>query len=294
LNKYLLIILAVFALTSCLDLSPALFNPTATDSYVLDKNDSEIDSLPELFQVIPGEVTEIQVTSSLDGDQETIYGAYLGDINTIDQDSVILYCHGNAGNIDLYFSRVKMLYNANRKSGFGVLIYDYRGFGKSTGTTTVESLNADTKAVIEWLAEQGVNEERFFVYGFSLGSIPAVHSCHTNLGLNPKKLMLEAPIGSIDAMAQDGSGLSISGSYLADAEVDNIEDIKLVKQDLYWLHGIDDDFLAAKTHGEPIFVNHDSNYKIPVLVEGGNHGDTPFVQGIENYIETIENFLNQE
>ena len=280
-------------LSSCLDLSPSLFNPSTVDEYQYEDYEPSKDDLPAGFELLPGELTEFSVTSTLDGVEETIFGAYLGDINTIDQDSVILYCHGNAANIDVYFSRVKMLYHANGKSGFGVLIYDYRGFGKSTGVTTVESLKADTKAMIEWLAQQGVQEDRFFIYGFSLGSIPAVHACHTNLGLNPKKLMLEAPIGSTDAMAEDGSGLTISSSYLASAQVDNIEDIKKVQQDLYWIHGVDDDFLASRTHGGPVYLNHNGDYKEAVLVEGGNHGDTPFVLGVEEYIITVENFLNR-
>ncbi len=291
-NKYLIILASIILLSSCLDLSPNLFNPSTVDEYEYDEYLNGEFNLPAEYDILDGELTELSITSTYDGVEETIFAAYLGDINTIDTDTVILYCHGNAANIDVYFQRAKMLYNANGKSSMGVLIYDYRGFGKSTGATTVESLKADTQAMVEWLKEQGLQEDRFFIYGFSLGSIAAVHACHTNLGLNPKKIMLEAPIGSIDAMAEDGSGLSIPGSFFADADVNNIEDIKLVSQDLYWLHGIDDDFLAMQTHGRPIFDNHSGDFKVDILVVKGNHGDTPFVMGIEDYIESIEDFVN--
>lgn len=280
-------------MTSCLDLAPNLFNPNEVDEYLLDDYDNGDQQLPSSYDILPGELSEVIVTSSLDGDKETIYGYYLGDLNTMSTDSVILYCHGNAKTLDTYFQRAKLLYNANRKSGFGVLIFDYRGYGKSTGTPSVEGLKADTEAMIQWLANQGVQEDRFFIYGFSMGSIPAVYACHTNLGLNPKKLMLEAPIGDIDAMSQDGSGLSLPISFFADNEVNNAEDIKLVNQDLYWIHGFADDFIAWQTHGKPVFDNHAGEYKIDIFVEEGNHGDTPFVMGLEEYLTSIEDFLNR-
>ncbi len=289
-NKMILLIVGILVFSSCLDLSSNLFNPTPTEEYLYDAFETSL-RIDTSYNILPGELHEFSVKSTFEGVEETIFGAYLGDLNTMSTDTVILYCHGNALNMDVYHERVKMLYNVFGKSGIGVLNFDYRGFGKSSGSTTTESLKADTKAMIEWLMNQGVQEQNFFIYGFSLGSIPAVHACHTNQGMIPRKLFLEAPIGSIDAMAEDGSGLSLKGSFFADADVDNIRDIENVNQDLYWIHGLDDDFLSLQTHGRPIFENSPAVYKSPILVENGNHGDTPFILGVERYIETIEEFL---
>ncbi len=291
-NKSIILILCIFSLSSCLDLSANLFNPRQVDEYLYDDFETDLKISSE-FDILPGEINEFSVTSTYDGLEETIFAAYIGDLSTIAEDTVILYCHGNALHMDIYHERVKMLYNVNGKSRYGILNYDYRGFGKSTGVTTVESLKADTEAVIQWLMEQGVQEDRFFIYGFSLGSIPAIHACHTNQGMIPQKLFLEAPIGSIDAMAEDGSGLSLPGSFFAEADVDNIEDIKLVNQDFYYIHGIADDFLALETHGRPMYNNYQGNFIQGVEVEGGNHGDTPFILGAAEYIKTIEDFINR-
>lgn len=287
-----MIILSCLILSSCQDLSPNLFNPTKVDEYQYDDYETDL-KIDSKFDILPGELTEFSVTSTHEGVEETIFGAYLGDINTISEDTVILYCHGNASNMDVYHERVKMLYNINGKSSFGVLNFDYRGFGKSAGSTDSESLKSDTEAMIKWLMENGLEEDRFYIYGFSLGSIPAVHACHTNQGILPSRLFLEAPIGSIDAMAEDGSGLSLPGSFFADADVNNIEDIKLVIQDFYWIHGFDDDFLALRTHGQPIYDNYQGNFIQGLAVNGGNHGDTPFILGAEEYIKSLESFINR-
>jgi len=201
----------IVGFSSCLDLAPMMFNPSELDEYKYDNFDPENNIDPK-YDILPNEINEFTVESDLDGDIATIYGAYLGDINTISEDTVILYCHGNAAHMDLYFQRAKLLYNANGKSNYGVLSFDYRGFGRSESNPTEEGLKADTKAMIQWLKSQGLTSDRLVIYGFSLGSIPAVSACLNDYGLIPSKLMLEAPIGSIDAMAEDGSGLSIQGS----------------------------------------------------------------------------------
>lgn len=288
----LVCLLASVLMTSCFDLSGLLYNPSQLEEYKYDNFDPE-NNLPSDYDVLSGEINEFTVESDFDGDMATIYGSYIGDLSTIAEDTVVLYCHGNAAHMDLYFQRTKMIYHANGKSNYGVLAFDYRGFGRSEGTTVEKSIIADTKAMINWLKDQGVSGDRLIVYGFSLGSIAAVSSCVNDLGLRPSKLMLEAPIGSIDAMAQDGSGLSIQGSLFASLETNHIEDIKQIEQPFYWLHGETDDFLAMLTHGFPIFENHNGEFKAFELVPEGNHGDTPFILGVDEYIASISAFIRQ-
>lgn len=289
--QILLFLMSLVLLTSCLDLAPNLFNPWETDEYLYDDYEDGVDKLPSEYDVLPGELTEITVESQGDEGTNTIYGAYLGDVNTISEDTVILYCHGNTGTMDLYYQRAKLLYHAVAKSHYGVLLFDYQGFGRSEGTPSEAALVADGHAMVSWLGGQGLTGDRLYVYGFSLGSIPAVELCANPEYLTPARLLLEAPIGSIDAMAQDGSGLTIAGSFFADLKTNNIELIELVNQPLYWIHGIADDFLAMATHGQPIFDNHRGAFRFSEKVPEGNHGDTPFVLGLEPYIESLETFF---
>ena len=281
-------------MNSCADLKSSLFNPVQVEKYLYDEYQNGEFKIHDKYDILAGEINEFSVTSDFEGDLAEIYGAYIGDINTIDQDTVILYCHGNSTHMDIYHQRVKMLYHIGGKSNVGVLNYDYRGFGLSEGITTEGSMVADITAMINWLKDQGIAEEKLFIYGFSLGSIPAIAACKDNLGLRPTRLLLEAPIGSIDAMARDGSGLYLPGSYFADLQTDNIAAIKAVDQPLYWIHGEKDDFLARLTHGQPIFDKHNGSFKVKEIVPTGNHGDTPFEFGIEAYIESVTAFMREE
>ncbi len=61
--------------------------------------------------------------------KETTYGWYLPVENA---KGVVLYCHGNGGNLSMHFPATGM----HRALGFSTLIFDYGGFGRSTGQPT--------------------------------------------------------------------------------------------------------------------------------------------------------------
>ena len=289
-RKLLFIVGVALVFGSCQDMDPRLFNNKPLDEYQYDQYESEFDPLPEEFALIDGELNPFEVES----EGYKIYGAYVGDLSTIDQDTVIVYCHGNSAHLDAYFQRVMMLYNLGQKSQYGVAIFDYKGFGKSEGEPTEDGLIEDTHAVLEYLKSLGLSDDRTIIYGFSLGSIPAVAvSADSTSPLHPAKLILEAPIGSIDAMTSDGSGLSMPSSFFTYNNVNNIEEIKNVEQPFLLFHGVHDDFLSFSTHGEPIYINYEGEHRDSIQVWNGNHGDLPYVYGIEKYINNMYQFISK-
>ena len=60
-------------------------------------------------------------------------------------DTVMLWLHGNAGNISHRASNILMLH---RLFGIGIFIFDYRGYGRSGGTPSEEGLYRDADAAI--------------------------------------------------------------------------------------------------------------------------------------------------
>src|SRR5262249_38813338 len=64
--------------------------------------------------------------------------------------AVVLYCHGNAGNIT---SCVEVLAQL-RALGACALAFDYRGYGKSEGTPDEAGILADARAARAWLAQR--------------------------------------------------------------------------------------------------------------------------------------------
>ncbi|RDI49631.1 alpha/beta hydrolase [Nocardia mexicana] len=78
----------------------------------------------------------------------------------------ILFAHGNAGNIGDRSPVLAMLASA----GFDVLVFDYRGYGRSEGSTGEHGSYLDARAARQALLERpGVDPNRVFYLGKSLG-----------------------------------------------------------------------------------------------------------------------------
>lgn len=84
----------------------------------------------------------------------------------------VLFCHGNAGNLQSRSVTVKNLWVA---LGESVLIFDYPGYGKSKGTPSEKGCYEAAEAAYQWLVrEQKISPERIVIYGESLGGAVAV------------------------------------------------------------------------------------------------------------------------
>lgn len=222
--------------------------------------------------------------------ERAIYAVYIGDQSAISTDTVILYNHGNTGHLDLYWQRAKLLANIGGKNRFGVLMIDYSGFGLSEGTISEENMYEDVNNAILWLEDMGLTEDRFMMYGFSLGTAPTCELTSQPRSLSPNKIILEAPFASAEVMIQDGSQLAMPGSYLTNLAIDNAEEIKNIQQPLLWIHGEDDDFVNIG-HGELVYANHSGDYKIAIRIPGANHGTCPQTLGFEVYAQHILDFI---
>ena len=61
--------------------------------------------------------------------------------------ATLLFCHGNAGNISHRVEMLRLLHDAQ----FQVLIFDYRGYGKSEGAPDETGTYQDGLAAWRWL-----------------------------------------------------------------------------------------------------------------------------------------------
>lgn len=282
-------------LTSCFRLDDLLYEPTVLEGdYLL--NDISKEEL-----VVPAEFLSDESKTHLftldskneDGGIETIYAAYVGDTNRISTDTVFLYCHGNSYNIDIYWQRILLFTNMGEKYRYGAMIFDYQGFGKSTGTPHEQSLYNDTEACLRWLKDKGLSSDRLIIYGFSMGSAPATNSCSNSTVLTPQKLMLEAPFASAAQLVNDATPLDLPGSFVTSLYIDNGTEIKDVNQPFFWIHGEADTFLSRKKHGQIVYNNYKGSYKEKVLVEGAGHSDVPEVYGLDLYMNDVEQFIKR-
>lgn len=86
--------------------------------------------------------------------------------------ATVIYFHGNGGNINT----VGWLGESLAARGFNVLLFDYRGYGRSEGRVTDErGIYSDADAAYDYvLRERGVSPEKIILYGQSLGTTAAV------------------------------------------------------------------------------------------------------------------------
>lgn len=293
-----LIALSIFlSFSSCLKLDNNLYNAdNSIKEYKLDNYTGEQDFvLDETYNIPQNFVTLLSLDSQSPTESKStnIKALYIGDITKISTDTVILYCHGNKWHMDFYWQRAKLLAHVNGKNKYGVLMVDYRGYGLSEGKPTEEGMYADVDAGMKWLKEKGLTDNRLMIYGFSLGSASACELTANPRSLEPSKLILEAPFGSAAVMVQDASQLNMPADYFTDLKIDNAEEIKKVTQPFLWLHGLNDNFLNYKTHGEVVYKNYGGTYKTNFLVKGADHGEVPFKMGFEKYVEVLGGFIRK-
>jgi fermentation-respiration switch protein FrsA (DUF1100 family) len=108
---------------------------------------------------------------------------------------VVLYLHGNAGNIE---DRARRFAQVSR-SGWGMLLLEYRGYGGNPGAPTEAGLLQDARAAYAWLHSGGITAARVLPWGESLGTGVAVRLAgEVDVGA----VLLESPYTSIAAVAQ--------------------------------------------------------------------------------------------
>jgi uncharacterized protein len=108
----------------------------------------------------------------------------------------VLLCHGNAGNIGDRVAHAALLTAA----GFDVLLFDYRGYGRSRGRPTEQGTYRDARVAREALLGQaGVDPARVLYLGESLGGAIALELAIEH---PPAGLILQSAFTSVQAMAR--------------------------------------------------------------------------------------------
>lgn len=118
---------------------------------------------------------------------------------------IFLYSHGNARNI---YSRLHII---DTLGAYGnVLLYDYRGYGLSTGKPSEEGLYTDAYSVWKYLVnEQGYDPCNIILMGRSLGG--AITSdlgakLTNNKNSKPKGIVIENTFHSLSQIGEDRFG----------------------------------------------------------------------------------------
>jgi uncharacterized protein len=102
-------------------------------------------------------------------DGERLHGWWIGA--QAEPAGHVLLCHGNAGNIGDRVLHADLLTAA----GFDVMLFDYRGYGSSSGRPSEDGTYRDARAALACLlAQPGIDPGRVYYLGESLGGAVAL------------------------------------------------------------------------------------------------------------------------
>lgn len=149
-----------------------------------------------------------------------------------DQPLILLF-HGNAGNLSDNVEYLNLLHG----NGFPLFIFDYRGFGKSTGEALREQdLYRDARGAIAFLETRGWPHDRTIYFGQSLGSAVALQMA---LEKKPAGLVMEGSFTSMADMVKHVSPLAYYtvGWWSNSLHFDNLQKVAKARVPLLLIHG---------------------------------------------------------
>lgn len=195
--------------------------------------------------------------------------------------AVMLWCHGNAGNMIHRLENLAMLY----ERGLSVFLFDYRGYGRSEGMPTEQGLYQDARAAYRYLSDlRHIDPARLVVFGRSLGAAVA-----GKLAAERKVagLILESAFPSVAAMAKEQFG-GLPAHWLLGSRFSLIERLKSIHVPVLMIHG-DQDSIVPFPLGEQVFLAA-SEPKSLYVVKGADHNNLPIVGG-EPYFVQLKQFI---
>ena len=194
----------------------------------------------------------------------------------------VLFFHGNGGNISHRLPHARALTDA----GLDVLLFDYRGYGRSTGSPDEKGTYRDARAAREaLLARPGVEPAAVVYLGESLGGAVAVELAVEH---PPAALVLQSSFTSLRAMARLHYPV-VPAVAVPDA-YPTIDRIARVACPVLVVHGDRDDIVPAG-HGRALFAAARGPKRLEI-VPGAGHNDLLDVAGGE-YGGTIAGWLRE-
>ena len=194
---------------------------------------------------------------------------------------VVLFCHGNAGNISHRLDSIRVFHDLN----LSTFIFDYRGYGSSEGRPSERGTYLDARAAWDYLIRRkAFAPGNIIVFGRSLGAAVAARLAGER---DPGALILESAFTSItDLGAELYPFLPIR--LLSRYRFSTIRHLRGVRCPVLVVHSRSDGIIPFP-HGRRLF---DAAEAPKAFLEiSGSHNDGFLVSG-DTYVEGIRNFLS--
>jgi len=221
--------------------------------------------------------TDYQDVSIQTTDGVTLHGWYIPGSG----DRVLLFFHGNAGNISHRLESIRQFLHL----GLSVLIIDYRGYGQSEGRTTEKGIYRDAEAAWHYLTETvNTPDNRIIVFGRSMGASAAAYLAARH---HPLALIIESSFTSVPDVAREYYPW-LPVRWLSRLRHSAKEFVQDNDSPVLVVHSRDDEIVPFH-HGESIFAA--AKEPKSFLEIRGTHIDA-YVSDEQNYLAGLRSFLD--
>ena len=201
--------------------------------------------------------------------------------------SVVLFCHGNGGNISNRVSYLPIF----KDLGLATFLFDYRGYGRSEGNPSEEGTYNDVEAAWQYLTqEKQIPPQKIIIYGESLGGAIASYIAEKTSRdqQNAGGLILASTFTSIsDRAAEIYPFLPIR--FLSRFSYNSINRLPNIKMPVLVIHSTDDEIIPFH-HGDRNFQIANQPKQLVKLRGDHNNG---FLDSAEIYRTGMNGFIQK-
>lgn len=217
----------------------------------------------------------------------------------------VIYCHGNTGNV----SHRDYIIELCHRLKFNLLIFDYSGFGYSSGHPDIQTICNDGDLFYNYLRANGVEADDIVVWGESLGGAVAIwiaanNPCKCLLLLSTFTTIQDIATHDASAMYKMGMGVFFHMTN----DFNNTELIAKVKCPIVQLHSKEDDIipypisqkLRASIKSKHLFIEIKNRHSTPHITVQNLKDMFNFVcvdsskcYLVEDILKEIENFYDK-
>ncbi|MCC5914998.1 MAG: alpha/beta hydrolase [Balneolaceae bacterium] len=238
---------------------------------------------------IPGYTLHDRELETEDG--ETLNSWFLEHDDPI---ATVVYFGGNG----FLLVKSRPLIEAYSQMNVNLLLFDYRGYGKSSGEPTVAGIKSDAEAAFSYAnSHSDENGQPLILHGHSMGSFLSAHIADR---FEADGYILESPVTEVDQWTRKLIPWILRPFIRFDIaepvkNESNLDKVRSIDIPLLIAGGTADEVTPFEM-AEKLYRESASASKKLVKVEGGTHNDLPlysyYRDSVRDFIEQISEGLN--
>lgn len=203
-----------------------------------------------------------------------------------DAEATFLYFGGNG----FLMVKSRPLIKAYSTIPVNLVLFDYRGYGLSSGEPSVAGVESDARAMFSYadsLSE--ALSQPLYIHGHSMGSFLSSYIADRE---DVAGYILESPISEVSGWTKRLVPLLLRPFIRFDIDSDiasqnNLERVSSIQKPLLIIGGTDDNITPFEM-AEELYEESASADKTLISIDGGTHNDLPY---FDKYANALQNFI---